>query len=132
MAKSLYQDVTEFHKKFSIEYNGPCRLLPRDIHDFRTGFMEEELMEYREAVANGDLEGALDALVDLTYVVMGTAHLHGFRKFDQAWNRVHHANMQKRRVLKPGESKRGNDKYDIVKPDGWKAPDLSDLVKTNV
>lgn len=130
MAKSQYEMVVEFHKKFGIDYNGPCRILPPDLAKFREAFLDEELQEYRDAVAEGNHEKALDSLVDLIYIALGTAHVHGYRKFDQAFNRVHNANMQKRRVMKQGESRR-NDKYDIVKPDGWKAPDLSDLVKTN-
>jgi len=67
----------------------------------------------------------LDALVDLAYVVLGTAFMHGF-DFNEAWRRVHAANMQKVRATSPDVSKR-NSSLDVVKPEGWTPPDLSDL-----
>jgi len=47
--------------------------------------------------------------------------------FVEAWDRVHRANMSKVRAEKAGDSKRGS-KFDVVKPSGWTAPDLTDLV----
>lgn len=88
-------------------------------------FMFEELQEYCDASATNDLEGMLDALVDLTYVVLGTAYLHGF-DFNEAFRRVHEANMKKIRAVSKHDSKRGTS-YDVVKPAGWEPADLSDL-----
>jgi len=46
--------------------------------------------------------------------------------FDAGWNRVHAANISKvRAVDKSGKRK---STWDVVKPEGWVAPDLSDLV----
>lgn len=75
------------------------------------------------------LEGMLDGLVDLVYVALGTAQLHGFN-FSEAWNRVHEANMTKVRVQRPNESKR-NSIFDVVKPPGWVAPSHRDLVSNH-
>jgi len=47
--------------------------------------------------------------------------------FVEAWERVHRANMSKVRAEKTGDSKRGST-FDVVKPSGWTAPDLTDLV----
>jgi len=87
--------------------------------------MKEELDEYRESVFVGDLEGQLDALVDLVYVALGTAYLQGF-DFNEAFRRVHEANMKKVRARQKSDSKRASS-YDVVKPVGWTPPDLSDL-----
>ncbi len=68
-----------------------------------------------------------DALIDLVYVALGTAYLHGF-PFDLGWRRVHEANMKKVRATNAAQSAR-NSTHDVVKPPGWTAPTLDDLVK---
>lgn len=138
---NLFLDIAEFHTKFGLEYNGGPRDLPQELQEFRTQFMEEELEEYRDALAAlgtaraaGNEEAmryarmkAFDALVDLAYVTLGTAYLHGFR-FNEGWRRVHKANMAKVRARPDGvDSKRGSH-FDVVKPEGWEAPDYEDLV----
>lgn len=122
----MFEDVEEFHAKYGIAYYGPPNEMSLLLQRTRIGHMLEELNEYTSSVMMDDLEGALDALVDLIYVALGTAHLHGF-DFNEAWKRVHHANMQKVRAACPEDSKRGVD-FDVVKPKGWEAPDLADLV----
>ena len=123
---NLFEMIKEFHIKFGLEYNGKPRTLPRDLRYFRLDFMEEELNEYAHASANGHMHNELDALVDLVYVALGTAYLHGF-DFNEGFRRVHEANMKKVRAVEVRESKRRS-VYDVIKPEGWIAPDLSDLV----
>ena len=123
----LTQDVADFQRKFDQHYDGPPRLLDDQTLEFRINFMIEEIQEYCAAVDEDYMEGQLDGLVDLVYVAIGTALLHGF-DFKEAWRRVHERNMQKVKVAKASDSKRGY-AFDIVKPEGWTAPDLSDLVK---
>lgn len=123
----MFEDVRQFQLKFGLEYAGPPRVLPMDLTAFRVGFLHEEFKEYCEASDDGDTERMLDALVDLVYVALGTAYQHGF-DFNEAWRRVHVANMAKVRVERASDSKRGST-YDVVKPPGWKPPDLSDLVQ---
>lgn len=125
----FFQDIKNFHEKFGLEYKNGPRQLPQNLQDFRTGFLNEELTEYKTSVFCKDKEGQFDALIDLVYVAMGTAYLHGF-DFEEGWKRVHAANMKKVRAKSKDQSKRGT-KYDVVKPLGWTAPDLSDLVKKN-
>jgi predicted HAD superfamily Cof-like phosphohydrolase len=118
----MLEDIKKFHEKFGLAYNGPPRDLPEELHSFRVNFMMEELEEYLRAQS---LVDKLDALVDLIYVALGTAHLHGF-DFEKAWRRVHEANMKKARAERTTDSRRGST-FDVVKPDGWTPPDLSDL-----
>ena len=117
-------DIQAFHEKFGLEYNGPPRALPVDLQRFRNRFLWEELTEYINA---DELHDQLDALVDLVYVALGTAYLQGFN-IDEAWRRVHAANMLKVRAVVASDSKR-NSTHDVVKPKNWIPPDLSDLVK---
>lgn len=137
------RDIEEFHRKFGLEYRGKPRVLPPSLAKFREKFLREEMHEYMKAVESAKnelrnrsltfddevafhLEHALDALVDLVYVAIGTAHLHGF-DFREAWRRVHLANMSKVRASSRAESKRKSS-ADVVKPPGWTAPRLRSLV----
>lgn len=142
--RSLCDDAKEFLRKFELDYDGAPRLLPGPTQSLRTKLLREELKEYLAAVERGDkvvkgkadpsfddevaheLEHMLDALVDLTYVILGTAVLHGF-DFEEAWNRVHSANMAKVKANSSSDSKRKS-KHDVVKPPGWKPPRHRDLV----
>jgi predicted HAD superfamily Cof-like phosphohydrolase len=90
--------------------------------------------EIRENNGVQGLADSMDALVDLLYVLMGTVRYFGFHtnspqgiRFHTAWGRVQRANMSKVKPAQIGDSKR-HSMYDIVKPAGWIAPDLRDLV----
>lgn len=148
MAFDPVEDVEEFHRKFGLLYEGKPRAVVGELGDFRVKFMHEELEEYKEAAfalsllmssEHEQLDEAeiavqlakqLDALVDLTYVVLGSAHLHGF-DFREAWRRVHEANMKKVRAASAAVSKRGS-AFDVVKPPGWEAPSHIDLVEDHI
>jgi predicted HAD superfamily Cof-like phosphohydrolase len=122
---SMMKDIADFHVKFGMEFGEHrARQLDPELVKFRTEFMKEEMLEYLQACVDQDLEGQFDALIDLTYVVLGTAYLQGF-PFDEGWKRVHKANMAKVK----GPSAR-SDKFDVIKPEGWTPPDLSDLIYT--
>jgi thymidylate synthase (FAD) len=120
--------VRQFHEKFGLGWESSPRWIP-DMQDFRIKFMQEELDEYKEAVANKDMVKAFDALLDLVYVTVGTAHLHGF-PFDEGFEAVQEANMLKQKAKSADESKRGS-AFDVVKPEGWVAPEekLNQLLK---
>lgn len=147
-APDMMLDIEAFHQKFGLEYLGKPRMLPPELFSFRSGFMEEELTEWRDEqpklidgltggtngesdhrqIAHG-LEQQLDALVDLVYVALGTAYLQfGIEVFHEAWKRVQTANMAKVRAEKKEDSKRDST-FDVVKPAGWTPPDHHDLVK---
>jgi predicted HAD superfamily Cof-like phosphohydrolase len=121
--------VHNFQTKFGQGYEGPIRELPASIASLRKKLLLEENTELVTAIDAGDQEEILDALVDMQYVLSGTINAMGMRGvFNDAFLRVHHANMQK--VLAPSrhESKRDSP-HDIIKPEGWQKPDLSDLLK---
>jgi predicted HAD superfamily Cof-like phosphohydrolase len=91
----------------------------------RYNLMKEENKEYLQACYDHDKVEILDALVDQMYVLLGTINQHGMADiFDEAFNRVHENNMTKfpnGQVLRDADGK-------IIKPDGFKPVDLSDLV----
>jgi len=102
-------------------------LLDDDMAKFRIVCLKEEVQEFEDAVAANDLPGAFDALIDLVYFALGTAHIMNL-PWPAGWDRVQAANMAKVRAERSADSKRGSG-FDVVKPAGWSAPDLSDLVK---
>lgn len=123
----LFQMVSEFHQKFELEPTKGPDFPTEEIWKLKNRHMQEELDEIRATAINGDLEEYLDGLVDLVYVALGAAYLAGL-PFNEAFKRVHEANMKKVRAKSPEDSKRGST-YDIVKPPGWTPPVLSDLVR---
>lgn len=126
----LVEDVAAFHRRFGLPIAGPPRTVDPATHDFRVRFLREELDEYVDAQAAGDLEGILDALLDLVYVAIGTLHFHGMGEVaDEAWRRIQRANMAKVRGKNDGSDSKRRSPFDVVKPKGWTAPDHSDLVK---
>lgn len=143
--KKVFDDIREFHEKFELGYDGKPRAIGEDMAEFRSKFGLEEIVEYENsnALANKasddrdsvdytyHLAGIMDAFVDQLYVLAGTIYLHGMAgQFEEAWDRVHQANMTKIRTKRAEDSKRGSE-YDVVKPKGWVAPKHEDLVEDN-
>ena len=124
MRQNLFEMVEQFHKYFGLEVIG--KNLPVDVANYRVGFLQEELDEIKKGYQDGNNEEVLDGLVDLVYVALGTAYFHGF-DFNEAFRRVHVANLNKQRASDSTESKRGSS-LDLVKPEGWEKPYLADLV----
>jgi len=90
---------------------------------FRIAAMLEEIEEYRESDTR---EEELDALVDLVVFALGTLYRQGMlHVFEEAFKRVMAANLYKKLGA---NQKRGAFKLDLVKPENYQHPDLSDLV----
>ncbi len=115
------QDVKAFQERFMVPMARVPSMLTDDLFDFRYRFLQEEITEWSKAQMNGDLPEAADALVDLAYVLHGTALMMGL-PWSHLWRTVHEKNMQKVRVARADDSKRGSI-YDVVKPAGWTPPD---------
>jgi len=114
MANKNYFDlVNDFHVKYRL----PMTPNSKKLQAAKIRHLKEELKEYIKAVRNSDREQQLDALIDLVYVALGAAYFEKFN-FDKAFKTVHAANMKK--VAMP--TKRS--KWDVVKPKGWKAPNI--------
>jgi predicted HAD superfamily Cof-like phosphohydrolase len=124
---NLFEDVAAFHQKFGLEPTPQPDFPNEEIWKLKNLHLQEELNEIRAACLTGDLEQYFDGIIDLVYVALGAAYLAGL-PFDEGFKRVHEANMKKVRAVTAEDSKRGST-YDIVKPAGWQAPSLDDLLR---
>lgn len=125
---SHMKDMIDFNRKFGLfpRKKGPHEL-DKDLFEFRAKFMHEELLEFTEAWKNNDLAEQADALVDLVYVVIGTAYLMDL-PWQELWDEVHRTNLRKRKPTSIDETKRGHE-HDIVKPEGWTSPDIMSILQ---
>ena len=126
-----FTDVGDFHEKFDLPRTSSCRPQPDDnlapeLIPFRAKFLQEELDEFNEGREQGDHAQMFDALLDLVYVAMGTAHLLNY-PWEAGWDAVQAANMAKVRTRNEADSKRGSS-WDVVKPKGWVAPDIDAIL----
>lgn len=124
---SIFHDVRNFHAKMGLP---DCmKNFTASMQQFRDGILKEEFEEYQDAVLLKNKEKQLDALIDIIYVAAGTIVMHGWDG-EEAWRRVHNANMKKV-PGQPGEGKQvaqDTGEVDILKPEGWKAPKMQDLL----
>lgn len=130
-SRSMYEDVADFHFKFGIPVagSGPCKMPAADIIEYRTKFLEEELTEFKDACAEDNLPEAFDALMDIVWVAMGTAHYFGM-PWDEGWAEVARANMD--RVIVTRENCPLGKRYRrdmVMKPPGWKPPQLLRVIR---
>jgi len=114
-------DVLAFQQKFRVPMASEPSWMPLELFKFRREFLYEELREFEAAVLTGDMHGAADALVDLAYVLHGTALIMGL-PWPMLWDEVQRKNMLKERAERADQSKRSST-YDVIKPAGWTPPD---------
>jgi len=91
--------------------------------------IEEEHTELKEAVAAGDLNEQLDALIDILVVTIGAIHSAGFDG-EGAWKEVMKTNFAK--IDKDTGKVRKREDGKVLKPIGWTAPELEQFLKKNV
>lgn len=120
--------LEQLHAKFgdmpAIVKSWPAEQQNR-FFQFRKDFIREELVELYDADTPAQ---AVDAIIDMIVVGIGTLHAFGVNA-RKAWALVHAANMAK----SPGTNPRRVNPFglpDLIKPEGWVAPDHSDNVGT--
>lgn len=124
---SNFSDVQDLHyAKFAISNDGqhPEPLVAEQVFA-RATFIIEEVHELMTAHTENDLGEQIDALIDIVYVAMGVAVQMGV-DWEAHWKLVHDANMTK----VPGRhtDKRQNMALDLIKPEGWAAPDHHSII----
>lgn len=90
----MQQQVREFMKAVGQEC--PDRpILPKfKVAYLRKDLHREEQAELESAQLDGDIVEIYDALIDLLYVVVGTANAYGL-DLEPGWQEVHRSNMSK-------------------------------------
>lgn len=138
-----FSDVGDFHEKFGlpvVREQGPQSLgfgpgptgaeNNEELMQFRIKFMEEELLEFIKGFEEGDIAQMADALADLQYVVLGTAHILGL-PWQALWDDVQRANMTKERAAADGSNSKRGSSFDVVKPEGWVGPETHEILRAN-
>jgi len=90
------------------------------------GLIDEEYGELVDAVTANDQVEQLDALVDILVVTMGAIRAAGWDS-EAAWNEVMNTNFAKINPTTGKVIKREDGK--VLKPEGWKAPELKQFIK---
>lgn len=121
MKKSKLQMVKEFNQEIiNLPTLRLAHCLPPDRLKWFDRVICEELEEFTTAYNRKDCVGMLDALVDMTYFILGRVYECGFT--ETQWNRtfeiVHKRNMSKAK----GNKGRGSD-LDAVKDERWEGPE---------
>lgn len=122
-----FSDVWCFHTACNI----PVRLDPGFPSDERVALRvdlinEEVNKELLRAIESRDLVKTADGIADAIYVLIGAALEFGI-PLDRVWAAVHESNMA---MMDPatGYVKRREDGK-VLKPDGWKAPDIAGILR---
>lgn len=119
--------VHEFHTTYNCVLETKPNLTDKGVNDFRVAFLQEELDELKEALANNDLVEVLDALTDLQYVLDGTYLSFGLQDAKEAaFDEVHRSNMSKldengQPILRPEDGK-------ILKGPNYFKPNLQKIL----
>ncbi len=128
--RAQLEALVEFHRTMGVYYaEAPTARLPEDVAAVRLALLEEELEEYRQALAAGDLVAIADALTDLLYVLLGTFISHGLQDVAEAlFAEVHRSNMTKiapdGRVIYREDGK-------VLKPPTFEPPDLRGVLRAH-
>lgn len=135
------EEIRSFHQKFDqLDPNRIVHLTKRKLAE-RINFMLEELTEFAHGCGlllyadkvdldgpdeDQSMEAQADALVDLCYVLKGTAAMMGLGPaWVELWDDVQRANMAK--VKGPTHRNMGHG-ADICKPEGWVGPKTAEIL----
>ena len=122
----LIKDVYEFNEKIiGTKQPEKFSILNRERLLFALTAMYEELNEFTVANNCNNVGEALDAMIDLIYFALGRCYEMGItiEQFEKCWDVVQEKNMAKKRGIK----NRGTDQ-DAMKPEGWQAADLGEIL----
>ena len=95
-------------------------------YNMYVNLINEEVGELQAAIEDEDKVEQLDALIDILVVVTGAIHSLG-ADGEGAWNEVMATNFAKIDAETGKVRKREDGK--ILKPEGWKAPELKPFLK---
>lgn len=125
--KSHLQLVKEFRERFELQLPKQLGTELKDDLNILIKCIREELSEFEEAVNEDNLIEIVDAAVDLEYFVL---QIYLVTKTDsihkELFDEVHKSNLAK---LQPNGKVKKNEFGKVVKPEGWKKPDLRKVIE---
>jgi len=93
------------------------------------GFVKSEVEETEEALHAIDQAEALDGFLDIAFVaITGALRVAGLRAAKEAWDAIVKANLSKV-DWSIGPAKNDPETGKVLKPGGWKAPDIEGILK---
>jgi predicted HAD superfamily Cof-like phosphohydrolase len=123
MEKQILQ-VVSFQEAFGIKTPTEPKMLTKKRATLRQKLIEEEVKELREAK---NILEVSDALCDITYIVLGTAHEYGLAdRFVMLFDEVHSSNMSK---LGPDGKAVFRKDGKIMKPETYREPKLMPILE---
>jgi predicted HAD superfamily Cof-like phosphohydrolase len=125
MSTNWYADVLKFHKAFGLTIHDKPQIPSHDDIVLRAVVARDEFDdEYLPALLNGDIKHIADDGIDLIYFIIGTFITYGIDP-QPIWDAVQAANFAKL----PPDGIPVKDQYGkIMKPEGWKPPDITKLL----
>jgi len=123
MEKQLLQ-VLEFQKAFSVDCPAKPLMLKNPRARLRQKLLQEEVKELSEAK---NIVAASDAMCDILYILLGTAHEYGVAdRMEMLFDEVHGSNMSKLGIdKKPRFRKDGK----VLKQKGYRKPKLKPILE---
>ena len=108
-------------------FGSACDQEPSEAnYDMYLSLIAEEYNELADAIAADDRVEQLDALIDILVVTMGAIRAAGWDG-EGAWKEVMDTNFAK---IDPDTGKvRKREDGKVLKPEGWKAPELAPFIK---
>ncbi len=120
-----FQDVRDFHKVMGLKIGDKPSIvdlrLDSETYTFVENLIREEFFEVIEAFSQKNTCEVAKEIVDLIYVLIGTAVSCGI-DLRPVWDEVQKSNMAKQ-----GGGKRPDGK--IIKPEGWQPPDIEKVIE---
>lgn len=116
------EDVRQFHIVSDLPHYNRPRIPTSDRIELRIKLINEEVnKELIPAMEANQLVEIADGIADAIYVLVGAAIEYGI-PLTRVWNAVQKANMAKVDPTTGKVRKRADGK--VLKPEGWKAPDI--------
>lgn len=119
-----YRDVLEFHEKFNQRIGVKPEFPDAGERFLRIGLLNDEVEEYLESEQSNDFVNLARELVDIIYIVCGTAISYGI-PLDKVWDAIHEANMRK---LGPDGKPIYREDGKILKPPGWTPANINEIL----
>jgi len=128
MSRTTLEMVQEFHETYGLPVEKGQTLSDEKTRMLRVNLLAEELEELQEALADGDIQETLDALIDLQYVLDGAFLSFGMHAVKQdAFDEVHRSNMSK--LGADGKPIRRESDGKVLKGPDYFKPDLAQFVE---